>query len=424
MKILTLALTLTAMAIQPGGLLAQQENEELERRLEDLERLVDVLQMQVAEQAGAGIVPGGGNFVELRGLVLLNAFTNSAGVFMDDVPQWVLTPATSPTLPEEGGSASIRQTRLTFSVFSPQVLGGEFSGELDIDFFGGQHRSSGGRTFATLRMRRTRAQLDWTNVSLMVGQEAPPIAEVNPSSLAAMGFPGMVGAGNLWLWLPQVRLGVHTAGRVRLGLEGAVLAPTDGQPRDEPFYNEPDRAERTRRPFLQGRVTAGWGEPGAGGTLSFGGHIGWLANVGNSFSQTKALAASASLFLTRTIEFRGEAFTGQALRGLGGGGIYQNYGQGGAPLDTRGGWVQLNILPDPAWELGGGFGLDDPDDDGLGTVAGRSKNTSIEGHVIWRLTPVLVGLEVRRMETTFHSAGASDQVFNNTHINLALGFEF
>src|SRR5438093_11928592 len=85
----------------------------------------------------------------LTGLVLVNGFFTNARVNNSDVPQFVdsLAPASA-----VGGT--IRQTRLGLLVTDPDVLHGSFMGELDVDFFGGQQPSTGGRTFPLLRPRR------------------------------------------------------------------------------------------------------------------------------------------------------------------------------------------------------------------------------------------------------------------------------
>ena len=75
--------------------------------------------------------------------------------------------------------ATIRQTRLGVSITESDVLGGDFSGEVDVDFFGGQQPSSGGRTFPLLRLRRAFATVTWQNVRpaihLPFGQESLPL---------------------------------------------------------------------------------------------------------------------------------------------------------------------------------------------------------------------------------------------------------
>ena len=49
--------------------------------------------------------------------------------------------------------------------------------------------------------------------------------------------------------------------------------------------------------------------------------------------------------VTDLVEIRGEAFIGDGLRGLGGGGIYQAINIDGNMLRTQGGWAQLNLFP-------------------------------------------------------------------------------
>ena len=95
-------------------------------------------------------------------------------------------------------------------VTDPDVLGGTFSGEVDVDFFGGQQPSSGGRTFPLLRMRRARGHGAVGHAQLLFGQESPLVAERSPRSLASVGFPDFAGAGNLWLWIPQARVTIET----------------------------------------------------------------------------------------------------------------------------------------------------------------------------------------------------------------------
>ncbi len=362
-----------------------------------------------------------GYSLELSGLILINGFTNSANTFIDDVPLWVRPALPPDSFPSSNGSASVRQSRIILTVSVPDVGHAAFTGEVDVDFFGGQVPSSGGRTFPLLRIRRVVGHLQWPNFSILFGQEAPPIAEINPSSLAAIGVPGFAAAGNLWLWIPQVRVRGEFGSWFRLGLEGAALAPTAGTVQNF-IYTEPDRAERSRRPYLQGRVIASWGDPDTGGEVSFGGHYGWIATTGDSLLISKAGAAAARFFVTQYVEIRGEAFVGEALRGLGSGGILQNFGAGGVPLRTKGGWGQLNFLPTGQLEIGGGAGIDDPNDADFAPGSGRLKNLSYEGHLIWRPSPIILGVEYRRHETTWGTAGVGKQI--NNHFNIAAGFEF
>ena len=92
----------------------------------------------------------------------------------------------------------------------------------------------------------------------------------------------------------------------------------------------------------------------------------------------------------------------------------------GVPVRSAGGWAQLNVRPTPQWEIGGGGGIDDPDDEDLGETS-RLRNVAVEGHVTWRKLPAVVGLEVRHIRTRYR-APVGD--LTATHINLGMGFEF
>ncbi len=356
----------------------------------------------------------------VHGLILMNAFHTTDNVNNSDVPQFAV-PA-GPTSPAAStSSATVRQSRVTAFALVPEFAGGAMRGELDVDFFGGQQPSSGGRTFPLLRIRRAIAEVTWNRVALLVGQESPPIAAVSPSSLASIGFPDFAGAGNLWLWIPQIRLSGDLAGSgtVRFGIEAAALAPTSGEAQGA-FVTQPDIAERSERPFLQGRVRGRWGAGEQQGEVSAGGHYGWIVDASGSRVPSKAFAFSIWTPVGSRFELRAEGFTGQALAGLGGGGIGQNMVRDGVPVRSKGGWAQLNIRPSGQWEIGGGGGIDDPDDDDLGD-ASRLRNVAVEGHVTWRKLPAVVGVEVRHLKTRYR-APAGD--LTATQINLGMGFEF
>lgn len=357
----------------------------------------------------------------VHGLVLMNAFHTSAKTNNSDVPQFALPPdpADNPAASASGGT--VRQSRVTVTALVPDFARGALRGELDVDFYGGQQPSTGGRTFPLLRIRRAFAELTWSRLVVLVGQESPPIAMVSPSSLASVGFPLFAGAGNLWLWLPQVRVGaeVPAAAGLRVGADAALLAPTSGDAQGT-FLTQPDIAERSGRPFLQGRVRARWGAPEEPGELTVGGHYGWIVDAAGERVASKAAAASIWTPLSRWAELRAEGFVGQALAGLGGGGIGQNMVRDDVPVRTIGGWAQLNLRPSGGWEIGAGLGVDDPKDEDL-LPASRRRNLAFGGHAFWRRAPLVVGAEVREIRTRYAAPVGTRSA---THANLAVGFEF
>ncbi len=402
---------LVVAVARSGG--AQSTNQDsLALRLRRAEDAIAVLQQQLAEQSESGVQSRSRVSVEITGRVLMNAFGNSRRVNNVDNPQFV-RPDTIAGFPARGIGMAMRQTRLALAVRVPDVLRGRFDGDLDVDFAGGQQPSSGGRTFPLVRLRTARGFVRWTHAEAMIGQESPLISGLNPISAAAVATPDFAAAGNLWLWLPQVRLGLQSGGRVRVGAQGAVLAPTSGDAAGA-FDTDNDLAERSQRPYVQARAFASWGEGETTREIGCGVHQGWLVPVATRVS-SQAIACDALFPVTEWLELRGEYFNGQALRGLGGGGIGQNLSPSGTPLNTSGGWAQVNVRSMSSWRAGVGCGGDHPE-----ALATRRRNDACAAYTILRPSgPVFVGAEVRRLRTAYANTRLSSD-----HVTLALGFEF
>jgi hypothetical protein len=417
----------------------------LRARLQRAEEAIALLQQQLATQAASATQTATRARFELSGRVLVNGFANSRRVNNVDVPQFV-RPDTVAGVRQGGLGASIRQTTVTGAAFVPRVLGAEFRGDLTVDFFGGQPQPSpgaapnpGGRHFPLVRLRLARAFLRWRDVEVMAGHDVPLVAAVEPVSLAAIGVPEFGTAGNLWLWLPQLRLAYDhpiafrdTRGPLRLGAQVGVLAPNNGDQIGTAGAIETDfdLAERSRRPYVQGRVYARWGEEDNAGEIGLGVHRGWIApNLANTtaLATSEAVVATALVPLGRFFDLRGEAYAGQAVRGLGGGGIAQTFISQATPttparpLRTRAGWAQANLRLGDVLTLGGGAGIDAPRDDGFPALpAFRRENRVYEAHAIARPEgPLVIGLTYRRLRTQYAA-----RAFANDHANLAIGFQF
>jgi len=398
-------------------------------RLQRAEEAIALLRQQLAAQAASATQTESRARFDLSGRVLVNAFYNSWRVNNADVPQFARPDTNTPGRLLRGGvGAGLRQTTLKGTGFVPRVMGAAFTGDIEVDFYGGQAASPGGRNFPVLRVRTARGVLHWTHAELMIGQDNPLVATVEPISVAAVGVPEFGTAGNLWLWLPQARLTLEqAAGPVRLGIEGAVLAPTNGDAAGL-FDTGVDQAERSKRPMYEGRVRARWGGEDDGGEIGVGVHRNWLAASNNdTLIVSKAYVANLVLPIWY-FELRGEAFTGQALRGLGGGGIAQSVNGAGAPVRTKGAWAQLDARVLSFATVGGGCGADTPNRDDLpvpnAAAAGgiRLRNTVCEGHVIARPDgPLIAALTFRRLRTNY---AAPIGAIVNRHVNLTLGYAF
>jgi hypothetical protein len=386
----------------------------LAERLRRAEAAIATLQQQISEVAESGVRAKSRARMELSGRVAVNGFGNSRRVNNVDNPQFV-RPDSTPGVPVRGVGMAVRQTRLGLAVSVADVLGGTFNGDLDVDFYGGQQPSTGGRTFPLVRLRTARGFVRWSNAELMIGQESPLVSGINPVTPAAIGTPDFAAAGNLWLWLPQVRFGVENGGRLRFGVQGAVLAPTSGDAVAS-FDTDYDLAERSQRPFLEARVHATWGEGDAAQEVGCGVHQGWLVPVATNV-ESRAIACDLMLPIDEWLELRGEFFSGQGLRGLGGGAIGQNFTPTNTALHTKGGWAQLNLRPTFGLRLGAGCGVDHPESQ---SPVARRRNDACAAYAIFRPTgPLFFGAELRRLRTEYSTAR-----YTNDHVTLAAGFEF
>ena len=381
-------------------------------------RLLFVLVVGLASSLQAqpvGLVPSSQG-VELSGTFLLNAYYNDDLVNAHEVP-WIANPrGPFDNLDYGAPGTTVRQSRVAISAWASDVLGGTADGELELDFFG--DRSVGTRPAPSPRLRRVVGRVTWPNAWLMFGQETLPISPYDPSAYSTVSAPGVTASGNLSRWMPQVRAGVAVGSTLQVGLEAAAIAPRFNNILDDENA-EPDRAEQSKRPFVQGRLITRWSDIGE---VSVGGHYGWFATGVDSLGVTRAAAVAAQLTILSVFEFRGEAFVGEGIGMLGGGGIDQTLGPQGTPVRTKGGWAQLNFRPNRTVELGGGYGLDDPENDDLDIAAGRGLNVTWELHGHLRSDPLVLAVEYRRIETTYTDTIYDLQTAN--HVNFALGFVF
>jgi len=403
-----------------GRLAAQEPPDSLAERVRRAEEAIERLQAQLAEQSQTAVRSRSRNRVELSGLILLNGFYNSGKTNNNDIPQFAdtLVPADTLGLPNANAGGTARQTRLGLTVSDVHALGAVVTGTLQVDFLGGQQPSTGGRTFPLARIRTASLRLDWAHVGLLVGQEALVIAPQNPVSFAGFATALFTSSGNLWFRVPQVRMTAETPGATHFGGQVAALAPMLPKAQGV-FFTQPDSAERSQRPSVEGRVYLAWGSEDASSEVGLGGHLGWIATNGDTLLRSHAIAGDFRLAFGTHITLAGEAFTGQAVAGFGGGAIAQEFGIGNVPVRATGGWAQLDIRPSVSWEFGGGYGTDHPNARDL-PVGARLRNVVYACHLIWRPGGGLMfGAEWRRTETTY-----SRGTLAVNHLNAYAGLAF
>jgi hypothetical protein len=413
----------------------------LAARLARAEAAIALLQRQLEVEAASAVTTRSRTHLELSARLITNAFVTSGRVNTVDVPQFALADPATPVA-NQGTRAlglSVRQSRIGAALTVDSVLRGRFEGDVEMDFFGGTPTGPGDRRlFPEPRLRTMRARLVWDRTTLFVGSDTPLISDLNPISVASIGVPGFVAAGNLWNWLPQIRisrdLAVARSGQWRVGVQAAALTPfANTVPIGE--TDAVDAGERSGRPYLEARAHVRWGEeidapgapsdvmPGArGGEIGLGVHRGWVRGAGDSLSSSRAVSADVRLRPVFAMELRAEAYAGQLMRGLGGGAIGQSFGRAatgaaiGPPVRNAAGWAQLGLHPHTTVVTGVGCGRDRVT---LADRPTRLANTACALFAIVQpIQPIFFGFEVRRVETRY-----SDRRYRAHHLNLSFGFD-
>ena len=410
--------------------------------MERAEAAIALLREQVASESQSAVHSRSRIRVEFSAQVLTNTFATFGRVNNVDVPQTALAPPAATATPATNDAVgfTLRQTRLGAAASVDDILGGTLASDIDFDLFGGVQNGAGDRRlFPEPRLRTARARLSWPGGEVMIGAETPLISDLNPASLASVSIPDFSGAGNLWNWLGQIRVTreVATMAGARLAVQGALMSPyantiAPGEP------DAVDAGERSRLPAIEGRLRARWGPTNEGdgtiaegligargGELGVGFHRGWIATTPGETVASYAISVDGHAVIAPGVELRGEWYAGRLLRGLGGGGIAQNFGRPaatapagslGPPIRDQAGWLQINVQPHPVVLAGLGCGVDVANVNDNPT---RLQNTVCAFHTEWRpVQPLIMGLEYRQLGTRF-----STGTYGARHVNLFFGFE-
>jgi hypothetical protein len=367
---------------------------------------VDIQQSRIQEMAQTKVESSQKFPLRVTGMALFNAFMNSKQSGGVDYP--VVAAATGPG----HDSATVRQSIVGLEFNGPTAIwGGKVQGSVYADFFTGANNSA-------MRIRTASIEVDWKTRSIAAGLEKPIFNPREPSSLAQVGVSPLTGAGNLWLWLPQVRFeqelrfSSNTGVRAQIGAvqtreigpyEGTVT-PEAARPAAEGRFNFHHNFDDTRRfEFATGFHSS---------TTHAGGH----AIASNLYSFDWFFNPVSRL------EFTGTFYSGQNVAHLGSGtrqgyAIYRNYAEA---IGSKGGWGQITIHTFPRLDFHFFTGQVDDANRYLGAGA-IGKNILFGGNAYFHLAPnVIVGLETTQLRTMYLGQG----VRINNHYDLALGYMF
>lgn len=357
--------------------------------------------------------------IRITGMALFNAYTNGRFNNESDNPT-----IASLQYGDATGGGTLRQSTLGLLLDGPYIfLGGKVSGSLYMDFYGGSTSSLN----HMVRLRTAAINLDWTNTTLTVGQDKPIIAPRDPNSYAQVGVSPLTGAGNLWLWQPQIRLEQRYSFDNNTGLKAQVavfqtsLLNTASDP-DAYAAQLPGQETEDSDPGAEGRLELWhrWSESSrleiAGGFHVNSNHVGRFQLPSNIYSLDWFFRPFQKL------EFSGTYFHGRNVAVLGG--LRQGYdvlpGGRWLSVESNGGWAQLRfpITQRLAFDLYGG----QQDDVNADLVSGFvAKNQAYFANVMYRLAPnVLVSLEGGQVRTTYFQVGNR----LNDHYDLGVAYLF
>jgi hypothetical protein len=418
----------------------KQDQKEAQKKSEhaaSLDEEYQLLSGKVDDQYQTKVESASKYRVRLSGIVLMNLFSNQGTVDNIDLP--TLSYATPPG--GSGGSfgATLRQSEIGFEAFGPTVAGAKTRADLQIDLAGGFPTYPNGINSGLMRLRTATMRMDWANTSVVVGQDAIFFSPNSPTSFATLAIPALTYAGNLWSWVPQIRV-EH---RVALGdessliFQGGILDPVSGEAPVTDYDREPGPGEASRQPAYATRIA--WKRDVFGQPLQVG--VGaYYSRQDYGFSRNIdgwAAMTDVELPLSRQFSLSGKFYRGKAVGGLYGG-IGRSVLFSGDPtlastevqaLNSVGGWAQLKYRPANKWEFNVAFGLDNPFASDLkyfpyaqsyGDPA-LARNRAGFVNMIYRpRSDLLFSAEYRRMTTyTLTDDGTSAG-----HLNLMMGVLF
>lgn len=378
--------------------------------------------------------------VRLSGLVLLNLFSNKGIVDNTDFPTLALSPGPGGSGGNFGGS--LRQSLLGLEVFGPEIGGAKVTGDVQFDFAGGFPNTDNGVTFGLPRLRTGVVRLAWQNTMIVAGQDLPFFSPLSPTSVASLAVPEFSYSGNLWGWIPQVRVERQLSITENSGflLQGGILDPLTGEPPISEYFRTPQAGEASRQPAYALRTAWSHHAFGRKLTLGIGGYYSRQNWGFHRMMDGWAGTSDLTIPLSYRWELSAEFYRGRALGGVSGGigrsvlfsgpvsdPVTQVHG-----LNAAGGWSQLKFRQTEKFEWNGGFGEDNAFARDLvyfpSPVSQQSyfdpalaRNRGAFLNFIYRpRSDLLFSAEYRRLRS-FSILGTSETA---DHVNLSLGVLF
>ena len=377
-----------------------------------VEEQLQLEQQRIAEQAQTKVEASQKFPIRIAGMLLFNSFLDSHQSGGTEYPTVAVASG-----PGHAG-ATLRQTILGLEFNGPQTLwGGSVHGSVYMDFFSGAAPLG-----LTMRLRTGSLQIDWKHRSVLVGVEKPIFNPREPSSLAQVGVSPLTGTGNLWLWVPQVRVEQDLGFGWRSGLRArvGVIETQEVSPYDTTAFAV--NVEHNR-PGLEGRFEFYHNfDDNRRIEIAPGFHE--STTHANGFSIPSEVV-SADWFMNpwRRLEFSGAFFSGQNVANLGTGGVnegYALYRSVAWAIAGQGGWGQLTLHTWPRVDLHVFLGDQQYATRYLGT-GDVCANLLYGANLYYRLAPnVILAPEISQLRSRY----IGQTVLINNHYDLALAYLF
>jgi Skp family chaperone for outer membrane proteins len=412
-----------------------QKNAQVEARIDKLEETQALLNDKINEQYQTKVEAASKYHVRLSGIVLMNAFSNHGGSDNFDFPDYAVpTPGNS----QSGFGATLRQSEIGLEVFGPNLIGAKTSANIHMDFAGGFPSAPNGVAFGFARLKTASARFDWDNTSVIAGQDSLFISPLSPTSFASLATPAFAYAGDLWGWIPQLRVEhrFNLSDNQKFTIQAGILDNLTWQMPPDSFYRYPTAGEQTGQPAYAARTA--WSSQIFGHELSFGA-AGYYSRQDWSGQHLDGWAGMGDwqVPITQRFTLSGEFYRGRAAGGLGAGiGQTVLYGPSFAAygtlirgVDSAGGWAQWKWQITPKIEVNGAIAQDDvfssdvlgfaTAQNNYGPILGRNRGASV--NAIFRpRSDLILATELRRLRTYpfYDTSSVTNQ------LNLAVGVLF
>jgi hypothetical protein len=296
-----------------------------------------------------------------------------------------------------------------------------------------------GVTFGLVRLRTARLRLQWPNTSVVAGQDTLFFAPLAPTSFASLSTPALSYAGNLWAWVPQLRVEhkVVLSDASSLTFAGGILDGITGEPVESEYLRPAQAGEKSGQPAYATRAAWTHNLFGRPVTVGAGGYYNRQNWGFNRAVDGWAATSDIDMPLGKRFSVSGEFYRGRAIGGLGGGigrsvvfsGELNDPGTRVLGLDSVGGWAQLKFVPAKKLEFNSALGQDNPFANDLrgfsnpqsyfNSALARNREEFV--NVIARpRSDLVLSIEYRHMRTFEEPLGSETA----NHINISAGVLF